>query len=110
MNNSVPERFQIQDSRGKKDFKIKTFNGYKKTEIFNAMQKSILSGNIEKSILWATELHCSGYASKIFERLFEIYIKEINKANIGLLHVFFSNFEKSKLSKLIGGDVFLKYR
>ena len=59
----------ILDMRKKTEFKSKTLNGYKKSEIFNDLEKNILSGNIEKAILWLTELHCSGYLNQILNRL-----------------------------------------
>ena len=63
------------------------------------MQKSMMSGNIEKSILWATELHCSGNTNKLYTRLFDIFIKEINKANIFLLKIFYDEFNRFQIIK-----------
>ena len=94
MYNSLPKQFLINDKRPYKDFKKITFNGYKKTAIFSDFQKNILSGNIEKSILWGTELHCSGYIKNIYTRLFDIYIKETNKANLKLLPIFLKELNK----------------
>ncbi len=54
MYNSIPKQYLIVDSRTAKDFKVKTFNGYKKSQVFTEMQKNILSGNIEKSVLLAS--------------------------------------------------------
>ena len=50
MYDIIPKEFLITDKRLPDEFKVKTFNGYKKTEIFNDLEKNILSGNIEKSL------------------------------------------------------------
>lgn len=102
MYNLIPKEFLINDTRTHKDFEKKTFNGYKKNEVFNELQKNILSGNIEKSILWSTELNCSGYTTLILDKLFYLYIKEINKANLSIINLFIKDiklFEKKKNSK-----------
>ena len=92
MYNKLPNGFRIDDKRTPKNFKKQTFNGYKKTEVFSDFQKSILCGNIEKSILWATELHCSGYLAKIFQTCFDLFIKEINVSNLHLILIFLREF------------------
>lgn len=92
MYNNIPKQFEIHDKRISKDFDKKTFNGYKKTDIFKEMLKNILSGNIEKSILWTTELHCSGYTIIIYDKLFNIFTKEINKANLNIIDLFINDF------------------
>ena len=92
MYNNIPKQFEIHDKRISKDFDKKTFNGYKKTDIFKELLKNILSGNIEKSILWATELHCSGYTNIIYDKLFNIFTKEINKANLSIIDLFINDF------------------
>lgn len=106
MYNQLPKQFLINDKRKYKDFKKVTFNGYKKTAVFSDFQKSILSGNIEKSILWSTELHCSGYIKNIYTRLFDIYIKEINKANLKLLPIFLKELNKlDKISEVFKDNI-----
>ena len=92
MYNSIPKQFEIYDNRKSKDFDKKTFNGYKKSDIFKELLKNILSGNIEKSILWVTELHCSGYTNIIYHKLFNLFTKEINKANLTIINLFINDF------------------
>ena len=93
MYNSIPKKFLVTDLRIKKDFNKKTFNGYKKNQVFSEFQKNILSGNIEKSILWCSELHCSGYLTQIYDKLLSIYLKEINKSNLKLIPIFLHNYK-----------------
>uniref|UniRef100_A0A6C0EJ97 Uncharacterized protein n=1 Tax=viral metagenome TaxID=1070528 RepID=A0A6C0EJ97_9ZZZZ len=87
MYDTIPKEFLIQDGKKLIDFKIKTFNGYKKSEIVSELEKNILSGNIEKSILWLTELHCSGYITLISNKLLLFYLKHINKANLNIIPI-----------------------
>jgi len=99
MYNKLPKQYFIEDNRTKRDFKTKTFNGYKKTSVFNDMRQNILSGNIEKALFWGAELHCSGYIEEIYKKLFDIYIREINKSNIHLLKNFIKEFNTLTLLK-----------
>lgn len=101
MYDFIPKQFLILDSKKKTDFKVKTFNGYKKSEIMSELEKTILSGNIEKATLWLTELHCSGYLSQIINRLLNIYFKHINRANLKLIPIIFNTYIniKTKIEK-----------
>ena len=105
MYNCLPKEYSIEDSRKIKDFKSKTFNGYKKNEVFSELQKNILSGNIEKSVLWATELHCSGNIEQLIDKLFYLYIKEINKANLKILPIFIKEFKRLSITKEKYNDI-----
>ena len=87
MYDTIPKEFLIQDGKKLNDFKTKTFNGYKKSDIVSELEKNILSGNIEKSILWLTELHCSGYINLISIKLMSFYFKHINKANLNIIPI-----------------------
>ena len=50
MYNDIPSSYIITDLKA--TYTKNTFNGYKKTEVFTELKKNILSGNIEKSVLW----------------------------------------------------------
>ena len=108
MYDSIPKQFLILDPRKKTDFKVKTFNGYKKTEIISELEKTILSGNIEKATLWLTELHCSGYLNQIMNRFITIYFKHINKANLKLIPIIFTTFIKIKTKIEKNDELFLR--
>ena len=88
------KQFQIRDQRTTQYFKKTTFCGYKKNKVIDALKKNILLGNIEKSSLWATELHISGYTRPIFDTIMDIYIKEINTSNMQLLPIIYYDYMK----------------
>ena len=91
MYNDIPSSYIITDLKG--TYTKNTFNGYKKTEVFTELKKNILSGNIEKSVLWGCELHCSNYTNVLYNKLVSIYIKEVNKANLKILPIVFNNLK-----------------
>jgi len=95
MYNDIPTKYQINDNRKYSDFKLKTFNGYKKTEVFNELKKNILSSNIDKCILWTCEIHASGYILQLYNRLFSIYTKHVNIANIQFIPILYNSLKKS---------------
>lgn len=86
--------FKITDNRTIEYFKKTTFCGYKKTNVIDALKKNILLGNIEKASLWATELHISGYTRQLFDIILNIYLSDINTANIQLLPVIYYDYIK----------------
>lgn len=88
MFNNIPKQFSINDERDIKSFSKQTYNGYKKTTVINELKKNIISGNLEKSGFWAAELHCSGYIYNLYNTLFTIYIKDVNKSNLNILKIF----------------------
>jgi len=99
MFNNIPKQFFIDDSRVIKDFSKKTYNGYQKSKIFTELKKNIISGNLEKAGFWATELHCSGYLYQLYNTLFNIYIKNINKSNLSILNIFIRDYKNLLIKK-----------
>ena len=63
------EKYYIQDRRLPEDFKMMTFSGYKKTDVYNTLFKSIENNRIENSCHWVTELIISGYITDIWEKI-----------------------------------------
>ena len=63
------ERFKILDTRNYDTFKIKTFSGFKKNDVINAVLKSIEAKKIEQSCYWATESIVSGYSTTLWDKL-----------------------------------------
>ena len=92
--------YKILDKRTFEYFKKTTFCGYKKNKVINALKKSILLGNIEKSSLWATELHISGYTKQLYNIILDTYIKDINTANIQLLPIIYYDYMKMQNNKI----------
>ena len=86
MYNIIPEKYSIKNTCKNKNI---TINNYKKTEISKELEKNIFSDNIEKSILWSSELLASGYIKELYKKLFDFYIIDINKCNINLIQLFY---------------------
>jgi hypothetical protein len=61
--------YLITDPRPSECFKDKTFSGFKKTEVYKTLFKSIDSGKIEDTCFWVTECIVSGYANDLIEKL-----------------------------------------
>lgn len=71
----------INDKRQQKEFKSKTFSGYKKTAVYNELIKSINDNKIESALHWTAELLCAGYIKELWEALLLIMGKHIHIAN-----------------------------
>lgn len=61
-----------------------TFSGYKKTQAFQQLKKSILKGEVDKACFWAAELDASFYTEEVWDKLMLFSCKEINYANPNL--------------------------
>ena len=61
--------YLIIDPRPGECFKDKTFSGFKKTEVYKTLFKSVDAGKVEDTCFWITECIVSGYASELIERL-----------------------------------------
>lgn len=81
------KKYIITDKRELLHFKLKTFNNYKKTNIFNKLKDAILEKNLEKAILWLTELHCSCCTKRLYTYLLKLYLLHINKENLYILEI-----------------------
>ena len=80
----MDERNLINDKRNLDSFKIKTFSGFKKNEVFTILFKSIEKGKVEDACHWTTECILSGYSNILFEKLinFSSKIIHINNPNL----------------------------
>jgi hypothetical protein len=74
----IPHSYIIHDIRTQKDFKGITICGYKRKDVLNAYQNSIINNKLEDSIRWCTELHSTGLNTQIWDSLKMIYIKYIH--------------------------------
>ena len=81
---SVSDVFKINQKQfikiKEKDKKI-TFNGYKKTDVFSALKKEIISGQIEKACYRTIELHISNYTEDLWNSLLKIMCEQVNIGN-----------------------------
>ena len=92
------EIFLIQDNRHLEEFKDKSFCGFKKTEVYKTLFRSIESGQIENACHWLTECMISGYCIDLLDKLIAFSSKLIHINNPKLpvyLHRKYMYFFKS---------------
>jgi hypothetical protein len=80
----IPDTHYINDFRKITDFKKNTFNGYQKSDVLSALQKSILEQKLEEACHWGVEMLVSGHLMECWDRLILINSKLINHANPNL--------------------------
>ena len=74
----VIDKYQIVDTRTIKDFKIDTYNKFKKKDVFKLLYSQLKNQNIDNSNHWGAELVISGHIVELFEKIIEFYIKRKN--------------------------------
>ena len=77
----IPDEYFINDYRKITDFKRQTFNGYQKTTVITALQKSIQDGKLEEACHWCVEMLVSGYIMECWDKLILLNSKIINQIN-----------------------------
>ena len=77
----MEELYRINDDRPSDSFKKKTFSGFKKNEIINAVLKSIETKKVENACFWTTECILSGYSLILWEKLLNFSGKIIHINN-----------------------------
>lgn len=82
----------IHDSR--RDFSNLTFSGYKKNQVLQQLEKSIINSQIEQACHWSIELVVSGHYEILFEILTNIYCKAININNPKFPSFLLNQFKK----------------
>ena len=78
----IPDKYYINDFRRITDFKKNTFNGYQKSDVLTALQKSILEQKLEEACHWAVEMLVSGHLMECWDRLILINSKLIKGKTI----------------------------
>ena len=78
---NFPNKYLVYDIRSSKDLKNSTISGYKKVDVINAFQNSMLNNTIEESIKWCVELHISCYDKDIWKSFYNVYFKNIHCKN-----------------------------
>ena len=77
----IPINYLICDIRTPKDFNGGTISGYKKRDVINAFQNSIINSRIEEALFWGVELHVSTFDKDIWKSIHDIYKKYIHINN-----------------------------
>ena len=85
---SIPDKYIIHDLRNSKEFNKLTISGYKIQDVSNAYQNSMINNNLEDSIRWCVELHCTGLENNIWNSLYILITKHIhiNKYVVGMFY------------------------
>jgi hypothetical protein len=82
----MDEMYFINDDRPSDSFRKKTFSGFKKNDIINAVLKSIEAKKVENACFWTTECILSGYSLTLWEKLLNFSGKIIHINNPNLPH------------------------
>jgi hypothetical protein len=90
---SIPDKYIIHDLRNSKEFKKLTISGYKIQDVSNAYQNSMINNNLEDSIRWCVELHCTGLENNIWNSLYILITKHIH-VNNPKLFIYFKKRQK----------------
>ncbi len=77
----IPINYIIHDIRISKDFKGVTISGYKRKDVINAFQNSIINNKLEDAIRWCVELHSTGLNNIIWNSIDNTYLKYIHINN-----------------------------
>ena len=78
---TIPIDYRINDNRSMKDFSKKTLSNYLLKDVLVVFGKSLLSCKIEESCNWGIELLVSGQYDKFWDKVFTIFLKNININN-----------------------------
>jgi len=100
---SVPFNFQVDRTKfNKREDKMETFSGYKKSNVLSCLLKAIKEKSLQKACFWAIELDISGHEEVLWKKLIDFSLKEINTCNPKLPYYLwnrtknFISFKKNK--------------
>ena len=106
MNNS-----EISDIREKKEFKAKTFSGYKKSDVKKSLIQNINNKKIEEACYWSAELICSGHLIDLWNIILLYISNYIHLGNPKLpiyINIRFNDFKQILNSGYIDNELKLR--
>ena len=77
----IPINYIIHDTRIGTEFKGITISGFKRKDVINAFQNSIINNKLEDAIRWCVELHSTGLNNVIWNSFNNVYLKYIHINN-----------------------------
>jgi len=85
----MKSEYLLIDPRPLEAFKDQTFSGFKKSDVFKALFKSIDTSKIEDACYWMVECICSGYCQEVLEKcmLHSSKVIHINSPNLPIFLV-----------------------
>lgn len=75
---NIPEPYLLLDLRNQQEFKGITIRGFKRQDVIQAYQNSMINGKLEDSLKWGVELLSTGLIQNIWESIYMVYFKYIH--------------------------------
>ena len=75
---NIPEPYLLLDLRNQQDFKGITIRGFKRQDVIQAYQNSMINGKLEDALKWGVELLSTGCIINIWESIYMVYFKYIH--------------------------------
>lgn len=104
-------KYEINDIRMIKDFRGKSFSGYKLSEAKSLLSKGITMGNMEEGYYWMMEIFCAGHIECMWEVLIVTAVSNIGLLNPKLciyLDIKRNNFDEIYKNGYHGADLLLR--
>lgn len=70
----------------------KTYGGYKKNDVINIFQNSLINNKLEESCKWFIELNITGYNDEIWIEIIYIITNYINISNLKIIEYIYKKF------------------
>ena len=96
---NIPNEYSINDPRLTKDFKGITISGYKRSDVTNVLNSSMVNSKIEEACRWGVEFHSTGLLVNIIKEIELVYLRNINIRNPYFLFYFYKR--RNYLYKLL---------
>ena len=90
----ISNEFRIIDNRTSSEFKKMSFSGYLVKDVSSAFNKALIGCKIEDACNWGVELLISGYIDNIWDKIFNIAIKNININNPKIGYLLYLRYSK----------------